>query len=126
MLLLQWNPKRSSDSTSLIRTSGHKREELATSNLGQMPEPSGRTDEKLGDLQVNHCVQTRSFVFMLRPQCVQWLPPAIEAVNCHNSASSSLNLRKKYFMLGPPTKALIPFPRQTMFLRGGSATSENT
>ena len=34
-----------------IITSGHKPRELATRNLGQQPSPSGRTDEKLGDLQ---------------------------------------------------------------------------
>ena len=61
-LLLPWIPKRSNVLTSLIVPFGHKPGDLATRNLGQPPEPLGRTDEKR--------VQKRSFEFTLLPQCV--------------------------------------------------------
>ena len=69
--------------------------DLATRNLGLVPELLGRTDEKLEDLQFNHHVQKRSFPFMLLPQCVWWLHLANEAVDCHNSAPSSLETSLK-------------------------------
>ena len=49
---------------------GIQRLDIIDRDVGQLPEPSGRSDEKLGGLQFNHSVQKHSFAFMSRPQCV--------------------------------------------------------
>ena len=87
---------RSSVLTSLIVPFGHKPGDLATRNLDQPPEPLGKMDEKLGDMQFYHPVQKCSFEVTLLPQCVEWLHQANEAVDCHNSASSALESSLKF------------------------------
>ena len=63
-MLLPWNPKRSSVLTSLIVPFGHEPGGLAT----RKSRWAERT-KKLGDVQLKHRVQKRSFAFMLLRQC---------------------------------------------------------